>query len=138
MRQLVKLWSCLSLRRQRQFVLLLGLILVSAFAEVFALGAVLPFLGILIAPEKVFHYPLVAHLVRLWGISAPAQLILPLTVMFTVAALLAGGIRLLLLWVSTRLAFATGSDFSIEVYRRTLYQPYRVHLALSSSEGDQH
>lgn len=134
LRLLLQLWSCLSARRQRQFVLLLGLILISAFAEVFALGAVLPFLGILIAPEKVFHYSLVARLVKFWGITAPTQLILPLTVMFTAAALLAGGIRLLLLWVSTRLAFATGSDFSIEVYRRTLYQPYRAHLALSSSE----
>jgi ATP-binding cassette subfamily B protein len=47
---------------------------------------------------------------------------------------LAGAIRLLLLWVSTRFTFAAGADLSIEVYRRTLYQPYHVHVARNSSE----
>jgi ABC-type multidrug transport system fused ATPase/permease subunit len=47
---------------------------------------------------------------------------------------MAGAIRLLLLWVSTRLAFAAGADFSIDAYRRTLYQAYSVHVARNSSE----
>jgi ATP-binding cassette subfamily B protein len=131
---LPRLWSCLGPRRRRQFVLVLGVTAVSAFAEVFTLGAVFPFLGILIAPEKVFHHPLLGNIVRAWGITSADQMILPLTIVFASAALLSGAIRMLLLWVSTRLAFATGADLSIEVYRRTLYQPYRVHVALNSSE----
>gem|GEM_PF-3055739 len=51
---LTRLWHHLTQRRQRQFVLLMGLMLISAFAEVVSLGAVLPFLGILVAPEHVF------------------------------------------------------------------------------------
>jgi ABC-type multidrug transport system fused ATPase/permease subunit len=38
------------------------------------------------------------------------------------------------LWASTRIAFSAGADLGIEVYRRTLYQPYRVHVARNSSE----
>lgn len=131
---LVRLWNHLSQRRQRQFVLLMGLMLASAFAEVVSLGAVLPFLGILTAPDLVFNHPIVADLARAWGITSADQLVLPLTIGFALAALVAGMIRLLLLWVSTRLAFAAGADLSIEVYRRTLFQPYRVHLARNSSE----
>ncbi len=131
---LVRLWHHLRQRRKRQFVLLLGLMLVSAFAEVVSLGAVLPFLGILIAPDRVFSSPIVADVARAWGIVSADQLVLPLTVAFAAAALIAGAIRILLLWVSTRLAFAGGADLSIEVYRRTLYQPYRVHVARNSSE----
>jgi ATP-binding cassette subfamily B protein len=41
---------------------------------------------------------------------------------------------MLVLWISTRIAFATGADLSVEVYRRTLYQPYWVHVASNSSE----
>ncbi len=41
---------------------------------------------------------------------------------------------MLLLWVSSRLAYACGSDLSIEMYRRTLYQPYPVHVARNSSQ----
>jgi ATP-binding cassette, subfamily B, bacterial PglK len=131
---LTRLWHHLTHRRQRQFGLLMGLMLVSAFAEVVSLGAVLPFLGILVAPEHVFNHPIVADVVLAWGITTADQLVLPLTVMFAAAALIAGAIRILLLWVSTRLAFATGADLGIEVYRRTLYQPYQVHVARNSSE----
>lgn len=131
---LVRLWDHLSQRRRRQFVLLMGLMLASAFAEVVSLGAVLPFLGILTAPDLVFNYPIVADVARALGLTSADQLVLPLTIGFALAALVAGTIRLLLLWVSTRLAFATGADLSIEVYRRTLFQPYRVHLVRNSSE----
>jgi ATP-binding cassette subfamily B protein len=95
---------------------------------------VLPFLGILVAPDRVFSHPIVADVALAWGITSADQLVLPLTVAFIAAALIAGAIRILLLWVSTRLAFATGADLGIEVYRRTLYQPYRVHVARNSSE----
>lgn len=130
---LKRIWNHLSQRRQRQLLLLICLMLVSALAEVISLGAVLPFLGILTAPEKVFSYPLVAGIARAWGINSAAGLVLPFTVAFAVAALAAGAIRLLLLWGSMRLASAISADLSVEVYRRTLYQPYRVHVARNSS-----
>lgn len=131
---LIRLGYHLSGRRRRQFVLLMGLMLVSAFAEVVSLGAVLPFLGILVAPEHVFGNYIVADLALAFGITSADQLVLPLTITFASAALTAGAVRILLLWVSNRLAFASGADLGIEVYRRTLHQPYRVHVANNSSE----
>jgi len=59
---------------------------------------------------------------------------LPLTILFITAALLAGVIRLTLLYAMTRLTFATGADLSINIYRRTLYQEYEVHVSRNSSE----
>jgi ATP-binding cassette subfamily B protein len=131
---LARLWRGLQLRRRRQFVLIMGLMVVSAFAEVASLGAVLPFLGILTAPEKVFGNHWVAGAAHALGINSAQRLLLPLTLAFAVMALVAGAIRLLLLWVSTRFTFAAGADLSIEVYLRTLYQPYEVHVARNSSE----
>lgn len=131
---LLRLWRCLSRRRRRQFILLVGLVLVSAIAEVFTLGAVLPFLGILVAPARVLRNPVVAAFAARWQIASPDQLILPLTVFFASIALLAGALRVLLLWVSTRLAYATGSDLSMDVYRRTLFQRYDIQVSRNSSE----
>ena len=131
---LLRLWYHLSRRRQVQFSLLLVLILVSALAEVVSLGAVLPFLGILVAPDRVLSNPVIEDLVQAWGIVSADQLVLPLTLAFAAAAVVAGAVRVLLSWASTRLAVSSGSDLSIEVYRHTLYQPYRVHLARNSSE----
>lgn len=131
---LSRLWRHLSRRRQRQFGMLLGLMVISAFAEVVSLGAVLPFIGILTAPERVFSHPIIADVVQAWGIATADQLVLPITIAFVSAALIAGSIRIVLLWVTTRLAVVSGADLSIEVYRRTLYQPYRVHVARNSSD----
>jgi ABC-type multidrug transport system fused ATPase/permease subunit len=131
---LIRLWRHLSLRRQRQFWILMGLMLVSAVLEIISLGAVLPFLGILIDPERVFSQPLVAKIALSLGLTSAHQLVLPLTLGFAAAALIAGAIRILLLWASTRLAYATGAELSTEVYRRTLYQPYWVHVDRNSSE----
>jgi ATP-binding cassette, subfamily B, bacterial PglK len=110
------------------------LMVVSALAEVLSLSAVVPFIGILAEPQWVFSRPAFAELLRSWGIVSAQQLVLPLTIVFVCAALLAGAIRTLMLWVSTRLASESGADISIEVYRRTLYQPYNVHVTRNSSE----
>ena len=128
-----RLWHHLGRRRRRQMALLLGLMLASAFAEVVSLGAVLPFLGALTAPERVLGHPLVADIAKNWGITSAGDVVLPLTVVFVAAAVVAGVFRLVLLWASTRLSYAAGADLSIEIYRRTLYQPYRVHVARNSS-----
>ena len=128
-----RLWHHLSRRRRRQFGLQMSLILLSAFAEVVSLGAVLPFIGILVAPDRVFSHPIAADVAQALGITSVDQFVLTLTGVFIAAALIAGAIRILLLWSSTRLAFASGADLGVEVYRRTLYQPYWVHAARNSS-----
>lgn len=131
---LSRLWRHISSRRKVQFGLLLVLMIGASFAEVLSIGAVLPFLAVLTAPKHVFEHPAVQYFIQILGISSAEQLLLPLTIVFGVAALLAGGMRLVLLWFSTRLSFATGADLSIDMYRRTLYQPYAVHVARNSSE----
>ncbi len=131
---LMRLWRQLKQRRKRQFIAIMGLVVVSALAEVVSLGAVLPFLGVLTAPERVLKYPLVAHLMRLVGVTSSGQLVLLLAGGFAVTAIVAGALRMLLLWVSTRVAYATGADFSSDVYRRTLYQPYQMQIMRNSSE----
>lgn len=131
---LSRLWRHISSRRKVQFGLLLVLMIGASFAEVLSIGAVLPFLAVLTAPKHVFEHPAAQYFIQTLGISSAEQLLLPLTIVFGVAALLAGGMRLVLLWFSTRLSFATGADLSINMYRRTLYQPYAVHVARNSSE----
>lgn len=131
---LLRLWRHLSQGRRRQFYGVLTLMVASALAEVVSLGALLPFLGVLASPERVFNHPMVADMAVRWGLTSAEQLVLPLTIAFAAIAVTAGAIRLLLLWATTRLSFEAGADLGIEVYRRTLYQPYSVHVARNSSE----
>lgn len=129
-----RLWHHISNRRRGQFGLLLGLMVLVSFAEIISIGAVLPFLGALTAPDRVFSQPFAQPFIQFFGIPSADKLLLPMTLAFCAATLLAGAMRLLLLWVNTRLSFATGADLSISMYRRTLFQPYAVHLARNSSE----
>ena len=129
-----RLWRHISPRRRRQLRLLLVLMLLGSFAEVLSIGAVLPFLGVLMAPERVFEHAAAQPIIQSLGLTAPTQLLLPFTLIFVAAALIAGAVRLLLLWAGTRLSYAIGADLSGSIYRRTLYQPYAVHCARNSSE----
>ncbi|MFA6051878.1 MAG: ABC transporter ATP-binding protein [Methylobacter sp.] len=131
---LTRLCHHISPRRREQFGLLLVLMIFASFTEILSIGTVLPFLGVLTAPGRVFEHPAVQPFIQTLELTEPEQLLLPLTIAFGLAAIMAGTMRLLLIWASTRLSFATGADLSINIYRRTLYQPYAVHVARNSSE----
>jgi ABC-type multidrug transport system fused ATPase/permease subunit len=132
-RSLINLWEHISPRRKKQFFLLTVLIVVASLTEIISIGAVLPFLAALTDPDKVFQLPLAQPLIQALNITSSNQLLLPLTIAFGFAAILAGVMRLLLLWTSTRLSFATGADLSYDIYLRTLHQDYEVHIARNSS-----
>jgi ATP-binding cassette subfamily B protein len=128
-----RLWSNLSKKRKMQFVALMVLMIFTSFAEIFSLGALLPFLGVLTDPESIFRNDTVRGLAKLVGITTPKGMLLPFTFAFAGAALLSGGMRLLQIWANTKVSFATGADISIALYSRTLYQPYAVHVSRNSS-----
>ena len=129
-----RLWQHMSLLRRRQFILLLVLMMVASLAEIISIGSVMPFLGALTSPENFFANPLAQPLISFLNIENANQLIAPLTIVFCLSSILSGGVRLILLMFTTRLSFATGSDLGIEIYQRTLYQPYKVHVSRNSSE----
>ncbi len=131
---LKRLWQHLAARRRMQFGLLLALTMVCSLAETLSIGALLPFLAAITTPSLVFTHPNALPFIEALRIDSPDQLLLPISIAFGLAVLLAGSARLLLIWTSTRLSFAVGADLSMEIYRRTLYQPYPVHVERNSSE----
>lgn len=121
-------------RRKIQLCLVMVLMLLVSLSEIINIGAVLPFLGVLIAPEQVFRFleglPFFSYL----GLTSYSQLLLPLTLIFGIAILITVALRLMLLWGSTKLSYSIGAELSEDMYRRTLYQPYLVHINRNTSE----
>jgi ATP-binding cassette, subfamily B, bacterial PglK len=132
--QIKRLWGHLLPRRKRQLAITGLLTIVASFAEVLSIGAVLPFLGVLTAPEKIFAHELAQPFVTMLQLQSAQDLLLPFTLIFILAAIFAGLARIALLWAQTRLSMAIGADFSVQVYERTLYQPYSLHVSRNSSE----
>ncbi len=131
---MIRFWNHLPKGSYKYFVLYCALILFASFTEIFSIGAVLPFLGVLTNPEEVFKIEKIQPLIAMFGISSAKELILPVTVLFGLSAIIAGITRLSLLLLSTRITLKIGAAMSIDVYRKTMYQPYRVHVARNSSE----
>ena len=129
-----RLWAHISVHRQWQFLMLLVLTIFCSFAEVVSLSAVLPFIAVITKPDKFFNFPLIADIAHKLGIERGADLVIPLTILFVMASVLSGVIRIFLVWASISLAKFTGADISLDVFRRTLHQPYCTHIARSSSE----
>lgn len=127
-----RLWYHLGFHRRRQFLILGVLMVLAAIAEVVSIGAIVPFLGVLAEPDAVLKHPIMQTVAEIVG-GSRNNLIILFTAIFIVAAVAAGSLRLLLLWATTRVAYSAGSDLSIELYRRTLYQPYPVHINRNSS-----
>jgi ABC-type bacteriocin/lantibiotic exporter with double-glycine peptidase domain len=105
-----------------------------SLAEVVSIGTILPFLAVLTAPERLFEIDFVRISAAFVDITDPQQLLFPLTLLFATAALVSGGLRLLLLWAQTRISYSVGADLSISIYRRCLYQPYLTQISRNSSE----
>jgi len=127
-------WKHLHKRRRKQFFLLLILMVVASIMEVVSIGAIVPFLSVLTAPEQIYQHHLAQPLIKILEITEPSQLLLPLTIIFVMATLISATVRLLLLYALTRLSYATGADLNIDIYRRTLYQDYSIHVSRNSSE----
>jgi ATP-binding cassette subfamily B protein len=120
--------------RRLQLLSLLGVMFCAAIAEVISLGAVVPFLAVLVDPDRISQMPIVARAAHWLGWSTGGDLRWPLTVMFAVTAVLAAAIRFALVYVTARINFGIGHEIASDVYRRALYQPYEVHVARNSSE----
>jgi ATP-binding cassette, subfamily B, bacterial PglK len=129
-----RVWANIKSHRRKQFAMLMVLMIIASITEVISIGVILPFLGMLTNPELVYQSEYVQPIIQILGLNGPQQLLLPVTIIFILAILVSGGMRVTLLWYQTRISHAVGADLSIDIYRRTLYQSYSVHIARNSSE----
>lgn len=135
MRKLISLTlQNLSRRRKTQLVAVLFLMLCGALAEMFTLGAVVPFIGLLVNKEALLHAPALNAGLDFVGRALGASSLVAASVIFAVFACLAAALRIVLSWASFKYVFAVGSDLGEEIYRRTLSQPYIFHTKTSTAE----
>ena len=118
-----KLFFLMERRRRYQFLLLLTLMILTSMFEVISIGAVIPFLGVLIEPSNIFELPAAQSFIQILGVDQPSQIILPFTALFAIAILVSGVMRLLLLWATVRFSFTIGVDLSVGVFKQVINQP---------------
>lgn len=130
---LSRLWVHISPRRRSHFLILLGLTFPVSCFEVLTIGAVLPFLMVLTAPEHILEHPIAQPLIDFFGKPNHDELALIFTFTFVGAVIISGLLRVLLLWANNHLSCRTAAELGIKIYRHTLYQPYAVHVSRNTS-----
>lgn len=128
-----KLYHFMSPRRRRQFVLVLALMFLGAFAELATIGAVLPFLTILAGTGSNGPLPQVDGIANLFRTGSPADQMFTATAVFVIIAVCAGLIRLQLAWSSQSFVFKLGHELGVDMQRRILLQPYSFHIRSNTS-----
>lgn len=121
-------------RRRRQLVQTLLVMLAGAVAELVTIGAVLPFLAVVLEPERAAQSELLAAVIGTfgeWGRSNPA---LALAALLIIATICASAIRLLLTWMTLKFVLLFGHDLGIQIFARMLRQPYRHFIAQNTSD----
>lgn len=129
MRELFALYRLLGTGRWRQSLALMLALVVAALAEAAKIGAVLPVVSMAATPGRLPPGPhrLVAELLGIEPLVAASGLLV-------IAALLAIGSRLLLLWLMHRHVMDIGRDISERIVSRILRQPYAAYAMRSSGE----
>lgn len=120
--------------RKAQFCGVLVLMLAGAAAEMVSLGALVPFLSVMLgdgaSAGPAFLNP-VYHMLG-WNGSGPAAL--QMTLLFGGAVFVAGLIRIALTWASNHFVYGLGNELAARIYKTILLQPYSYHLRHASSE----
>ena len=82
-----RLWLQISKKRKIQLIFLIIIMIFASFAEVISIGAVLPFLGVLTSPEKVYSFEAIKPIIDYFNFESPNDLIFPLTLFFAFSAM---------------------------------------------------
>lgn len=131
-----RLWRQVDAARRWRLLLLLSFMIVGALLEVLVLGAVVPFMAIIISPasDKTMQSGRFETIEALtvglpWFPSTATGWAVVLAVVIGFSSVF----RVLLSKEVLRFAFGLGHDLSVRIYRNALHQPYLAHVQSNSS-----
>ena len=131
---IVEIYPFLNRRRKFQLVFFTFIMIISALCESFTIASLVTFISVLTKPDNLQNIIIFQNISNFLGIKDSSELLLPLTLVFCFAILSSGIIRILNLAISTKLAALIGNDLSYDCFKKTLYQPYEIHINRNSSK----
>lgn len=132
--ELRALWAALSSRRRSQCLATLALALITAAVEMASLALTYPWVAALVTPGTIQSRGILR---RLWSLIDPTldphSFLMALTIVFGAVTLLAGAMRMTVLWVQVRVAYAIAGDLSHMAFGTMIGRPYEDHVSENSS-----
>ena len=124
-----------SRRRKVQFIGVLLMTLLGATAELIGIGAVVPFLQLVAAPDTLADWGVVQQALALTGGTETSDLIFPAAALLVAAAILSALVRIALTWMTFGYVFSLTNDLAKMVFARIIHQPYGLYVRRNSAEA---
>lgn len=131
---LCALWHHLNHKQKIGFIKLIFLSVFVSFFDVVSISAVVPFITVVVSPDTLFKNETLQTYFILIGVHDSSQLLLYVILLFGLSAVAAGAMRTFLLWATTKYALETCAKLSSDVYIKTLFQPYHIHIGRNTSK----
>ena len=119
-----KVYGHLTQKRRNQLVALCVLTITCSFLEAVSVGSIVPFLTALTSPESLSEINVLKPLLSQLNITNTLDLRILFACLFVGLLFISGILRLINFWFQVNLSMSIGIDFSVQVYRNTLYQSY--------------
>ncbi len=132
-KNLFSLIGIMSKHRKKQFIQLLFLMFLSGVTEIVSLGAVVPFIAVLIDPQQALNITFVANILELLNIDLNNDTYKQVTFLFMFAIIISNILRFLLITITMRFNFGLGHDLGVRIYKKSLNKPYIKQVVGNSS-----
>lgn len=130
---IIALFLILPTQLRIRTLLLLFLMVFSAIAEICTLSALIPFLSLITNPDVAWSSPIVQSTLKYTGFDSSTDLLIPITVLFTLAVVVAAAIRLANIYFNGILAACIGSYISSHSLLRILNQSISYRTSRNSA-----
>lgn len=124
MKVIRQLFFILSLKRRVQLVFLSFLLVFSSFAEMLSLAAIIPFLAVLIDPDKIRNVLEGSFLEELTEVLDDSEVKLYVIIIFSIIVCISAAMRMLLIFYQSKISFGIGADLSQGSFRGLIQQNY--------------
>ncbi len=107
--------------------------LISGLAEIISLASVMPFIMVLTKPDNVKTIPYLKSIFLFFNIEGSNEIFITVTIIFAFTIILAAIIRVINLWLNTRLSASIGTEVTNKLYKIVLNEPYSLHVKRNSN-----
>ena len=126
-----KLYLHVEKKGKQKLLLMFFLSVIASFAEVFSIGMLIPFIGVIIDPDFILENKLLSNYVVLFP---EENLLFYLTCFFILAITISSSIRLFLIYSGIKISNYIGSNLGKKIYTNTLYQNYLFQVEKNSRD----
>ena len=129
-----KVIGVLSNKNKKKLNKIFFLMIINGILESITLTSVIPFISVLLSPERIYKIIIFKNLFSYIGLNSAQEIVLPVCIFFIIFIILASIIKIYYLWESSQLVGNIGCDLGIKTYKNLLFKNYEEQLLSNSSE----